>query len=499
MIMIKKLIIVVTVFLLTTVIACASNPPQAVITCYGSNELSEGRLVVYVDSGSKVALIGSSSQDDVGIVSHVWTKDGTVVSENVWYSPVVTENTEYVLTVTDGEGKSDNETIEVRLNYVVPPNNNLPDWKGEILSSNEDDLLVGDEITLDANIQFSDCAGYEIEWSTGDDNIIIVNKSSERTKVKIGKGTAIGKHTIEVMLSNSEKSRDQEIDISVVKNTPPTLTIDYEYPFSYGTLRVDFSKSKTGSNGNEYNDYVQRCYVRLDNESGEFVSDGSWDVDHNRMPLSVRVKTTKMGNHSIYVTIEDSHGAISTIREDIWVQEGNSKRDPLMVKAPDTVTCIAGKECKFSVYQTYRLYKDKGGVSFSYFDMTYESNPEKLASPDGYYLTGYNFRHIFPYSGNYTVKVVVTSGGDRTGFKNVDVTVLENKTAESVSVSSNQTLILTSTQEQTSTPAQTKLVVAPQATPYLSETSTAETPGMKAWMAITMIIIAIVFIGKKKI
>ena len=499
MIMIRILIIVIAALMLTTVIASASNPPQAVITCYGSNEVSEGHLVVYVDSGSKVALIGSSSQDDVGIVSHIWTKNGTVESENVWYSPVVTENTEYVLTVTDGEGKSDSETIEVRLNYVAPPNNNLPNWKGEILSSNEDDLLVGDEITLDANIQSSYCVGYEIEWSVRDDNIIIINKSSERTKIRIGEGTAIGKHTIEVVLSNSEKSRDQEIRINVVKNTPPTLTIDYEYPFSYGTLRVDFSESKTGSNGNEYNDYIQRCYVRLDDGSGNFVNDGSWDVDHSRMPLSVAVKTMKMGNHSIYVTIEDSHGAVSTTREDIWVQEGNSTRDPLIVKAPDTVTCMAGKECKFSVYQTYQLYKDRGGVSFSYFDMTYESNPEKLASPDGYYLTGYNFRHIFPYSGNFTVKVVVTGSGDRYGFKNVNVTVIENETAESVSVSSNQTLILTSTQEQTPTPAQTKLVVAPQATPYLSETSTAETPGMKAWMAITMIIMAIVFIGKKKI
>lgn len=494
------LIIVIAVLMLTTVIVSASNPPQAVITCYGSNEVSEGRLVVYVDSGSKVALIGSSSQDDVGIVSHVWTKDGTVVSENVWYSPVVTENTEYVLTVTDGEGKSDSETIEIRLNYIASPNNDLPNWKGEILSSNEDDLLIGDEIILDANIESSDCVGYEIEWSTGDDNIIIVNKSSERTKIKIGKGTAIGKHTIEVVLSNSEKSRDQEIDISVVKNTPPTLVIDYEYPFSYGTLLVDFSESKTGSNGNEYNDRIQRCYVRLDNESGEFVSDGSWDVDHNRMPLSVRVKTMKMGNHSIYVTIEDSHGAISTIREDIWVQEGNSKRDLLMVKAPDTVTCIAGKECKFSVYQTYSLYKDIG-VSFSYFDMTYLDNPEELASPDGYYLTGYNFRHIFPYSGNYTVKVIVASGGDRTGFKNVDVTVLENKTVESALVSSNQTLMSTQptqTQALTPTPIRTKLVVVPQQTPYLSESS-AKTPGMEAWMALVTIIMAIAFIGKKKI
>ena len=165
--------------------------------------------------------------------------------------------------------------------------------------------------------------------------------------------------------------------------------------------------------------------------------DGSWNVDRNRKPPSVKVKTVKMGNHSIYVTIEDSHGAISTTRKDIWVQEGNSTRDPLIIEAPDNVTCIVGEECKFSVYQTYQRYK-REGVSFSYYDMTYSDNPEKLANPEGHYLTGPNFRRVFPYSGNFTVNVVATSRGDRSGFKNVNVTVLENKTVESALILSNQ-------------------------------------------------------------
>ncbi|MEA2098398.1 MAG: hypothetical protein U9P70_04995 [Patescibacteria group bacterium] len=506
--MIRKLGLAMMVLLLTTIIACASNPPQAVITCYGCDEISEGRLIVYVDSGSKIALNSASSQDDVGIISRIWTKNGKVMSNDIQYSPIVMENTEYVLTVADGEGKSDSETVEVRLNYVAPPNYCLPDWEGEILSSNKDeyenegdDLLVGDEITLNANVELSDCV-YEIEWSTRDNNIIFSNKSSVRTKVQIGRGTAIGKHTIKVVLSNSEKSREHEIKISVVRNTPPTIIISYEYPLSYDTLYVDFSESETGSDGNEYNDYIQRCYVRLEDESGNLVSDGSWDVDRNRMPISVEVRTVKMGNHSINATIEDSHVAVSTAMKRIWVREGNSIRDPLIVKAPDNVTCIAGEECRFSAYQTYLRYKGKG-IRFEYYDITYR--PERLGSPDGHYLTGPYFRHIFPYKGNFTVKIVVTnkyrfepddeyrfkSDDERFGYKIVNITVLDNETVES-------TLILTSTsQEPTPTPTlvSTKLVVS-QSTPYLSE-SPAKIPGMEIWTAIIMIIMAVAFIRRE--
>ncbi|NOQ68329.1 hypothetical protein GQ568_02725 [Patescibacteria group bacterium] len=487
----RKLIMIVVIFVLTTAVACAGNPPQAIITCNGCQEISEGYLLVYADYGNTMTLRGISSQDDVGIVSYIWTKDEIIVSKNAQCSFIVTEDTKYVLTVTDGENKSDSEMIEIRLKYVAPPNRCLPDWKGEIISSNNNDLIIGDKIVLDANLQSSDCVDWKIEWYVVDDNIIINNKNSERTQIEIGEGTKIGTHTIKVVLSNSEKSREHKTQINVIRNTPPTLVVNYEFPYSYGTLYVDFSESKTGISGNENNDRIRYCYVRLEDKHGSFVSDGSWNVNRDRMPLSVKVETVKMGTHFIIATIKDSHGLVSTVKEEIWVKEGDSKHDPLIVRvSSDRITCIAGEECKFSAYQTLSHYEGKS-INFVYYDVTYKSHPEKLANPDGHYLTGPEFRHIFPYSGNYVVRVTATSG-DRSGVAEVVVTVTDNGTV----LEPTPTLIPISTQTEITSAVQQPTV------PYQESTATESAdkiPGMEAWMAITMIIMAIVFKRKKKI
>jgi hypothetical protein len=482
----RKLIMIMMIFALTAAVACASNPPQAIITCSGCNEISEDYLLVYADYGSTITLSGISSQDDVGIVSYIWTKNEVVVNKNAQYSFIVTEDAKYVLTVTDGDNKSDNETVEIRLKYVAPPKRCLPDWKGGIVLSNKEDLEIGDEITLDANLKPSDCVDYKIEWYVDDPNIIILNKNSEITRIRIGNGSRIGTHTIKVVLSNNGKSRKHETQINVVRNTPPTLVIDYEYPYSYGYLYVDFSESKTGINGNEYNDYLRRCYVRLEDEHGNFVSDGSWDSLRNKMPPIIKVKTYKMGTHYIIVTIKDSHGLTSTVKEEIWVKEGDSKSDPLIVRVSSSrITCIAGEECVFSAYQTCLLYPSKS-INFVYHDVTYKNYPERLANPNGYYLTGPGFRHIFPYSGNFIVRVTATSG-DRSGIKDVDVIVTDNGTIL------EPTLILTTT------PTQTEIispVPKPTYTPLPFQTSSTETPGMKIWTAIAMIIM--VFVSKRR-
>ena len=483
----RKLIMIVLIFMLMTDVACASNPPQAIITCKGCQEISEGYLLVYADNGSTMTLSGISSQDDVGVESYVWTKDGVVVSKNTQYSFVVTEHAKYVLTVTDKDGKSDSETVEIQLKYVAPPIKYvaplcLPDWKGEIVLSNKEDLEIGDEIILNANLKPTDCVDYKIEWNVDDNNIVIFNKSSKKTKIKIGNGTRIGTHVIKVLLSNNEKSKEHKAQINIVKNTPPTLVIDYKYPYSYGTLYVDLSGSKTGSSGNEDNDYFRRCYVRLEDKNGTFVSDGSWNVKHNKMPLSVKVKTVKMGTHFIYVEIEDSHGAVSAVREEIWVQEGDSKLDPLIIRvSSDKITCVAGEECKFSAYQTCLLYEGKD-INFAYYDVTYEDHPERLANPNGYYLTGPSFRHIFPNSGNFVVRIKATSG-NRKGSKEIDVVVTENETK------SNLTPI----------PAPTP-IPKPMYTPgpYRTSTPPTETPGMEFRIAIVVLIMAFVFKKRKK-
>lgn len=485
----RKLIMMVVIFVLTTAVVYASNPPQAIITCNGCNEISEGYLLVYVDRESTITMSGISSQDDTGIASYVWIKDGTIVSKNVQYSFIATEDAKYILTVTDGENKSDSEMIEIRLKYVAPPNRCLPDWKGEIISSSKKDLIIGDKIVLDANLQSSDCVDYKIEWFVDDSSIIILNKNSERTQIEIGEGSRIGTHTIKVVLSNDEKSREHKTQINIVRNTPPTLVANYEFPYSYGYMFVDFSESETGSNGDEYNDCIQRCYVRLSDEYENFVSDGSWNIDHNRKPLSVKIDTAKMGRHFLHMEIEDSHGIVSTVKEEIWVKEGDSKFDPLIVKAPDRVPCIAGEECKFSADETRLHYKGKS-INFAYHDITYEGHPERLANPDGHYLTGPEFRHIFPYSGNYVVRVTATSG-DRSGFKDVVVIVTDNGT------------ILEPIPTPTPIPMQTEIISAvPQPTlPYQESTameSASKIPGMEVWTAITMIIVAIVFKRKKQ-
>ncbi|MCK4592009.1 hypothetical protein KAT63_01045 [Candidatus Parcubacteria bacterium] len=480
---ISFVIIILLIFVLST-IAEAIVPLTVEVKC-GDGKCTRnnipGGYAFYADADDNIILT-SYAKDGIGSKSHIWTKDGKIILKSKSLQITVIEEEKYLLTVTDDGGSIDT-IVKIFPRSKEPCILSLSNIKlnDKVKARRETrEYAVGDIFSLTIPYTKTGDCEIEIKWETDDSGIIFKSPSSKATKVGIGSQAKTGKHIVKVTILGSDRPKEKEINISVVRNSPPFFELDFDYPESYSVFKVNFKEIKTGSTGNENNDFIQNYYVELE-DNNSVVDKVSWNRRSYKEDIpTIKLKTKGIGLHNLTVTITDSHGKTSTITEEIVVLEGDNKQTPLVMNSlPDRIDCVVGEECEINAWEVFNRYERKASIKF------YDKTKQKtfLTNSKGGYCSGSPIcKHVFGYQGIYKVKVVANYN-DRKGSKNIIIVVTDNET------------ILDST--PTSVPISVTTSI-PTPYPYRTSASSAKTPGMEFGIAIVVLITAFVFQKRKK-
>ena len=485
----RKLIMMVAVMLFVfTQVAYAADLLSVQVNCQGCSSKAgiPGGYQFNADVGKTITLTAFST-GGVGNKCYEWTKEGRTVCDSASFLLIVAEDAEYILTVTDDAG-SVSKLVKI-VSRIPKESKCLPSFKTSIAVksdiSGKTEYSAGESFTVKVRLDTRDCpsSNYRFYWRADDENIIFVNPNSTATEVRIGQGIKSGKVKIEAIVTDGVVTRSRQIEIKIVKNTPPQFEIGYSKPvYSYTWFNVHCIDFESGEYGDEDNDFLYKCSVVLRNEKGEIVSSSTKIARYGKVS-SFRLKPGGIGIKTIELTAWDSHKASTTKNETICVVKGNTGKDVPIVRASDTVYCIVGEVCVIDASAT-----DRDVSSFRFYNADTE---EQLANPKGNYCSGPVCNHNFTYPGTYRIRIEANYfNQDNTGYK--IVTVVVNPSDTSV------------TSDPTPTPIpQTETISPSPRQTFLDQESTAtesadKIPGMEVWTAIIMIIAAIVFKRRKQ-
>lgn len=422
---------VMLMFVFATLAAGASNLPLSVTVKCSENckedDLTKGHFLA--NKGEKITLTVHTEGGN-GKKNYLWT-DGQKVSKDSFYAVTVSDEETTIFLVVSDDGGSIQKTIKVfqKSEWVCP----LPDFSSEIIAedkiSGRTEWAIGSKFALLAKLNSEVCSG-KVFWESDSDSVVLSNSSIKgrvaKIDVVVAKQNIRGWAEVKVVITDGNVVRDREFDIRIVDNTPPTLKMDYENPFSNCVLSVDLSKSTTGRNGNENNDFFSSVSAELI-KNGVVIDFVKITPNNKVIPL-MGLHTGKMGNdYQLIVKITDSQGiTVSETTEKFTIFEGNSKKDPLIMKVIVPKTCYVNQKCKIDASNTSWRYD--GNVSFRFYDVTHK-NKEELFNANGGYCRSEICEHIFPYPGNYSIRVEAESKNGRTGAQELTITVISNSTA----------------------------------------------------------------------
>ena len=356
------------------------------------------------DAGEEINLAASST-GGVGNKRYEWMKEERIIYKGNSFELTVAEDViEYILVVTDDRGSVRKVVRIIPISSQTPTC--LPDFRSDIILRDEirgrTEYAAGDVFTLEVKLDrqsCSDCPNYEFRWETDNQDVILVNPNLTKTEVKIKQGAGRSDAIIRAVITNGVAVRDREIDIRIVKNTPPQFGIEYSKPVCsytrFDVWRVDF---KAGERS-EKNDFLYKCSVVLKNEKGEIVSSASKTASRGKVS-SLRLKPAGIGIYFIEFTAYDSHLAPTTVNETIQVVKGNTGKDIPVIYAPDIVNCIVDEICVIDASET--LERDKDVSNFGFYNV---ATGEQLANPEGHYCSGPKCKHNFTYPGTYRIKI----------------------------------------------------------------------------------------------
>lgn len=423
------LTVVTLIFIFTTLAAGASNLPLSVtVKCGGScknDDLTEGYF--WANKGEKTTFTVHTEGGN-GKKNYLWT-GGQRASKDSFYAVTVSDEETTIFLIVSDDGGSIQKTIKVfpKSERVCP----LPDFSSEVIVedkiSGRTEWAIGSKFALKVKLNSEVCSG-KVFWESDSDSVVLSNSSIKGRVARIDvvvKQNIRGWAEVKAVITDGNVVRYREFNIRIIDNTPPTLKMDYKNPFSNSILEVDLNGSATGRNGNENNDFFSSISAELIKNG--VVIDFVKITPNNKVIPPMGLHTGEMGDdYQLRVKITDSQGiTVSETTEKFTVFEGNSQKDPLIMKVIAPKNCYVNQKCKIDASNTFRRYD--GNVSFHFYDVTH-GDKEELSNANGGYCRSEICEHIFPYPGNYSIKVEAESKNGRTGVQKLVITVIGNST-----------------------------------------------------------------------
>ena len=447
----KAILVVIVALVCAQAVYAVANPLSVQVSCTGCSDkdFMPGGYEFRADENEKITFAVSSS-GGIGSKSYSWVRNGNIVCDRASFQLIVTENVEYILTVTD-DGGSVSEIVKI-IPIFPQELKCLPGFRREITVHDRvrdrTEYSVGDVFTVKVRLDTNDClnSNYQFYWTADDENIIFANPNSTETEVRIGQGISNGRVEIKAVIINSftQAVRSRDTEIKIVSNTPPSeVRIRYDESVSYTDFKVYCVDFKTGEHRNEHDDFVCECSVILRNEIGRIIDSASKTVTRDREIPYLKVKPEGMGVYFIEYVVKDSHGLTSTVNETIEVIKGSTGKDIPIVRAPNTIYCVVNEVCEIDASETRN--KDEYVSNFGFYLVDDKGKvKERLANSEGDYCSGPICRYNFTYPGTYRIKITANyfdedNDEDDIGFKIVMVIV----SSGDVSVMSTPVLVLT--------------------------------------------------------
>ena len=471
---IERLLMIVVVVCIFTPVAQA-DALSTQIRCDGcySWDYAPGGYMFWVDVGEKITLT-AFSVGGTGNEEYEWTAES---GETVFGSSlklIFTESVKYTLVVTDDIGYI---TKTVEIVQSSSESSCLPSFRSVAIQDEyrRSEYSAGDIFEVRARLKDTrDCPNYNFYWEADDENIAFTNPNSTKTDVIIGQGVGIGHTTITAVVTNGIMTRKKDVNIKIVSNTPPQISVRYDQPLSYTNFNVYFDGSTTGKSGDENNDFIREYSIALFDENGNLVDSTVRRGYIGREVSYLSVKPDGWGIYSSEIAIMDSHGSTSSINETFEVEKGNTGKDiPVIFVSDDVVYCKTGEICKINAGETKR--RDPDISTFGYY-----MNGEQIVNPNGDYCSGPVCKFIPTYPGTHKIKITAKYfGNDNIGSKTITVIVSGNKTSAVI------------------IPVSTKTQPACCYLPENKHTPTPKTSGMGFGSAVAMLIIVIAIRRKK--
>ncbi len=332
----------------------------------------------------EVTFTGSNSTDDVGVVGYLWDfMDGgnTSTEADPFYTFANPGNYDVTLTVTDGGGLEDVETITITVN---DPTGNQPP-----VSLPEATPLAGDaplEVTFTGSNSTDDVGVVAYLWEFMDGG----NTSSDADPTYTF--TTPGSYTVELTVTDDAGLTDTAaitITVTGSGNNPPTAVALASPTSGTAPLSVIFN----GENSHGDNGIISYLWDFMD---------GNTSTD-----INPAYTFTADGTYNVQLTVTDSGGLTGTATVSVVV--GSSSNMP--------PTAVIGAEpssgnAPLNVIFTGRNSVDDFGVTTFVWDFG-----------DGTTSTEVDPEHTYTEPGEYTVVLTVTDAGGLVGTATVTINV----------------------------------------------------------------------------
>ena len=332
----------------------------------------------------EVTFTGSNSTDDVAVVSYLWDfMDGgnTSTEANPIYTFASPGNYDVTLTVTDGEGLEDTDTITIQV--TDPMGNQAPVAVAEATPISGDAPL---EVTFTGSNSTDDVAVETYLWDFMDGG----NTSTEADPVYTF--TTPGTYTVELTVTDAEGLEDTATITITVGNTgnlPPTAVALASPNSGAGPLTVIFNGE------NSYDDDAVVSYL------WDFM-DGMTSTDVNPT-----YTFTADGTYNVTLTVTDSGGLTNTATVTVVVGQA-ANMPPTAVIEANPSEGPAPLEVAF----IGRNSVDDFGITTYLWDFG-----------DGTTSNEVDPVHTYAEAGNYTVILTVTDAGGLVGTATITVRV----------------------------------------------------------------------------
>lgn len=362
---------------ITITVTSGNQGPTAVITA----DPTSG------DVPLTVQFTGSGSTDDVGIVSFDWDfgDGGTSEEADPEYTFTTVGSFEVTLTVTDGEGASDTDTITIVVNDPVI--NDAPVAVADATPISGDAPL---EVDFDGSASSDDVAIVEYLWDFGDGN------SSDEISPTYTFVTP-GEYTVVLTVSDEEGLMDTDSIVIMVTdpnaNTGPTAVVSATPLSGNAPLEVSF----VGSNSTD--DVGVVSY--------------SWDFGDGGTSTEADPTYTfnSVGVYEVELTVTDGEGLSDSATITIQVTEPGGNQAPVAVVDATALSGIAPLEVSFTGSNST---DDVGVVGYSW------------DFGDGETSTEANPVHVFEFAGTFEVVLTVEDAEGLIDTATVTIEVEEN-------------------------------------------------------------------------
>jgi PKD repeat protein len=354
-----------------TVAVTVDNVAPTVMSIAKPDTIKEGESVTF-----------SATATDPGILdtlTYSWNfgdNINPVVGQNINHIFVDNGTYNVVLTVTDKDGASTTQTVEVTVDNVAPT---------VVSIAKPDTIKEGESVTFSATATdpgILDTLTYS--WNFGDNTNPVIGQNVNHTFVDNGD------YNVVLTVTDKDGAVTQQSIAVTVDNVAPTV--------------VSIIKHDTIKEG----EFVTFAATASDPGILDTLT-YSWDFGDNTNPVigqNVTHTFADNGNYIVVLSVTDKDGAIT--QQSIAVTVDNVAPMVVSIAKPDTIK--EGKSVTFSATATDPGILDTLTYSWNFSDNT---NP----------VVGQNVDHIFADNGDYNVVLTVTDKDGAVTTQTVAVTV----------------------------------------------------------------------------